>query len=57
MPGPSPTGRCQRAGAQGRLTTPPMEKRWILAHLVEELARYAGHAEFLRELTDGSTGR
>jgi uncharacterized damage-inducible protein DinB len=31
--------------------------RWVLAHLVEELARHAGHADILRELTDGSTGR
>ena len=31
--------------------------RWILAHLVEEVARHAGHADILRELTDGSTGR
>jgi uncharacterized damage-inducible protein DinB len=31
--------------------------RWILAHLVEEIARHAGHADILRELTDGATGR
>jgi uncharacterized damage-inducible protein DinB len=31
--------------------------RWILTHLVEELARHAGHADILRELTDGTTGR
>ncbi|MGV9215001.1 DinB family protein [Micromonospora sp. RB23] len=30
--------------------------RWILVHLVEETARHAGHADILRELTDGSTG-
>ncbi|MFF3869587.1 DinB family protein [Micromonospora sp. NPDC001898] len=30
--------------------------RWILTHLVEETARHAGHADILRELTDGSTG-
>ncbi|MFI1193999.1 DinB family protein [Micromonospora sp. NPDC020750] len=30
--------------------------RWILTHMVEETARHAGHADILRELTDGSTG-
>ena len=31
--------------------------RWILGHLLEETARHAGHADILRELLDGSTGR
>jgi uncharacterized damage-inducible protein DinB len=31
--------------------------RWVLAHLLEETARHAGHADILRELTDGATGR
>jgi uncharacterized protein DUF664 len=31
--------------------------RWILAHLLEETARHAGHADIIRELLDGSTGR
>jgi uncharacterized damage-inducible protein DinB len=31
--------------------------RWMLAHLVEETARHAGHADILRELLDGETGR
>jgi uncharacterized damage-inducible protein DinB len=30
--------------------------RWIYAHMIEETARHAGHADILRELTDGSTG-
>jgi uncharacterized damage-inducible protein DinB len=30
--------------------------RWILVHMVEETARHAGHADILREQTDGSTG-
>ncbi|MET8234162.1 DinB family protein [Micromonospora sp. NPDC005298] len=30
--------------------------RWILVHMIEETARHAGHADILRELTDGSTG-
>lgn len=31
--------------------------RWIVAHLLEETARHAGHADILRELIDGETGR
>ncbi|MER7167883.1 DinB family protein [Micromonospora sp. NPDC000207] len=30
--------------------------RWILVHMIGETARHAGHADVLRELTDGSTG-
>ncbi|MEH0928333.1 DinB family protein [Micromonospora sp. CPCC 205558] len=30
--------------------------RWILVHLIEETARHAGHADILRELTDGECG-
>jgi uncharacterized damage-inducible protein DinB len=32
-------------------------RRWTLTHLIEETARHAGHADILRELHDGSTGR
>jgi len=35
----------------------PVSLRWILMHLLEETARHAGHADILRELIDGSTGR
>jgi uncharacterized damage-inducible protein DinB len=35
----------------------PVNLRWVLAHLLEETARHAGHADILRELIDGSTGR
>ena len=31
--------------------------RWIVTHLLEETARHAGHADILRELIDGDTGR
>ena len=31
--------------------------RWVLAHLLEETSRHAGHADIIRELLDGSTGR
>lgn len=37
--------------------TPMVSMRWILAHLLEEVARHAGHADILRELIDGETGR
>jgi uncharacterized damage-inducible protein DinB len=42
-----------------RLATAPelMSLRWVLVHMVEETARHAGHADILRELTDGETGR
>jgi uncharacterized damage-inducible protein DinB len=35
----------------------PPTLRWVLLHLLEETARHAGHADILRELIDGSTGR
>jgi len=31
--------------------------RWVLIHMVEETARHAGHADIIRELIDGQTGR
>jgi len=30
--------------------------RWVLLHLIEETARHAGHADFLREGIDGTVG-
>jgi len=36
---------------------PEVNLRWILAHLLEETARHAGHADILRELVDGTVGR
>ncbi len=35
----------------------PVNLRWVLMHLLEETARHSGHADVLRELIDGSTGR
>ena len=29
--------------------------RWVLLHLIEELARHAGHADIVREAIDGAT--
>jgi uncharacterized damage-inducible protein DinB len=31
------------------------QARWILLHLIEELARHAGHADIIREHIDGAT--
>lgn len=43
---------CRSLGAD-----PPVNLRWVLGHLLEETARHAGHADILRELVDGTTGR
>ncbi len=34
----------------------PVNLRWIMIHLIEEYARHCGHADFLREAIDGTTG-
>ena len=34
---------------------PPWSVRWIWWHLVEELARHAGHGDIIRETIDGAT--
>ena len=39
----------------GRRSAPSM--RLALTHMIEETGRHAGHADILRELIDGSTGR
>ena len=43
---------CRRPEAE-----PPVSLRWVLMHLLEETARHAGHADIIRELIDGRTGR
>src|SRR5207302_8527808 len=35
----------------------PRSLRWIMVHMIEETARHAGHADILRELTDGAIGQ
>ena len=30
--------------------------RWVMVHMLEELARHAGHMDVMRELVDGTTG-
>ena len=36
---------------------PGPSMRWVLVHMIEETGRHAGHADILREQTDGATGR
>jgi Protein of unknown function (DUF664) len=33
-----------------------VNRRWVLLHLIEELARHAGHADIIRESIDGIRG-
>ncbi len=53
---------CARAVARydlddvSRRAGPTATLRWIYIHMIEELARHCGHADILRELTDGATG-
>ncbi len=47
------TNSAPRAGK--RRSAPSM--RWVLAHMIEETGRHAGHADILRERIDGATGR
>ena len=49
---PSLDERCRLAGDEA-----PANLRWVMMHLLEETARHAGHADILRELIDGETGR
>jgi uncharacterized damage-inducible protein DinB len=35
----------------------PTTLRWIVTHLIEEIARHLGHMDITRELLDGRTGR
>lgn len=34
----------------------PVTLRWILVHMIEEVARHVGHADLIRERLDGTTG-
>lgn len=40
-----------------RRSSEPISLRWIMIHMIEETARHAGHADILRELTDGAIGQ
>ncbi|MFJ7058786.1 DinB family protein [Streptomyces griseobrunneus] len=43
------------SGAGSGMSAPSV--RWALTHMIEETGRHAGHADILRELIDGTTGR
>lgn len=51
---------CPDLSALSKIANPGEEKpdslRSILAHMIEETARHAGHADILREQIDGATG-
>jgi len=49
---PSLDTMCHDTGAES-----PVNLRWVLMHLLEETARHTGHADVLREFSDGQTGR
>ncbi|MGK5552432.1 DinB family protein [Actinomadura kijaniata] len=52
--------RCADPGApvpRARPGRPAPSIRWALTHMIEETGRHAGHADILRELIDGTTGR
>ncbi len=49
---PSLSEPCRDVGDEA-----PVNLRWVLMHLLEETARHAGHADVLREMVDGETGR
>lgn len=52
----------QDENGHGELSVRPLRDgqrfslRWVLLHLIEETARHAGHADFLREAIDGTVG-
>lgn len=39
-----------------RRNRPPMTLRWIMLHMIEEVARHCGHMDLIRESIDGQTG-
>jgi uncharacterized damage-inducible protein DinB len=43
-----------RYGTRGQ---PERDLRWVYVHMLEEYARHNGHADMIRELIDGTTGR
>lgn len=42
--------------ARAKEGSPKRSMRWIMVHMIEETARHCGHADFMREFTDGRTG-
>jgi uncharacterized damage-inducible protein DinB len=49
----------ERFGLEDAVPHPDLGRvslRWIYVHMIEETARHAGHADILREQTDGAAG-
>ena len=46
----------QRSAGTAKTTGETFSLRWILLHMLEETARHNGHADLLREATDGTVG-
>lgn len=42
--------------AIGRRGRPPVQLRWIMLHMIEEVARHLGHMDLIRESIDGQVG-
>ena len=40
----------------GRRHRPPVQLRWIMLHMIEEVARHLGHMDLIRESIDGEVG-
>jgi hypothetical protein len=43
-------------GANTEYGADQLTLRWILLHMIEEVARHVGHLDLLREQLDGATG-
>ena len=56
--------RCEPEGGRCRILNDtgltrrgePCSLRWTYVHMIEEYARHNGHADLIRELTDGAVG-
>jgi uncharacterized damage-inducible protein DinB len=48
--------RLDEVAATGRRHRPPMQLRWIMLHMIEEVARHLGHMDLIRESIDGQVG-
>lgn len=51
--------RGKRLTSKATRTEPDRDRatlRWILFHMIEEIARHLGHADIMREVIDGATG-
>lgn len=47
----------ERGGGAVLVDGAPVDLRWVLLHLIEEIAHHAGHADSTREMLDGTKMR